>query len=431
MQSVLILLSGRTDYSIYTYWLPFFNPDFTFNLCISSQLSAFSRLLLQYVTPVYILLLLCIILLLTKYTRFSRFLGKHSFLQGLWLLFLISYFNIGTTSFELLNCRSITSAEGEVTQYLLSHDASVTCFAGGHLPAGILAVILVFLFVLPLPLYVYFGMLHSRLKPLTDIYCASYKDNRRWWVMISIARRLLLVLVGVFVQDYSWRHFGLFLSLGLVQVFYVVTWPYKRALDNYFGFFVGWVLLFVGMITQPALYLLVDIRRAISMTVVANTVFIALVLIILEIVLRFYDLTIEEWLVYTGSRFLESVRGWRTPKRLPSDDQELEESTQSNFSTLIPKQSTVDATAYREPLLDSFYGSKSASINSSARDSRSRHSFEITKRWRIRNTNSRNKLDTPVEAEPGVVGVTFVTPENGVEYNESGVASTSYIAPPQ
>ncbi len=432
-QSVLILLSGRTDYSIYTYWLPFFNPDFTFNLCITSQLSAFSRLLLQYVTPVYILLLLGVILVLTKYTRFSQFFGKHSFLQGLWLLFLLSYFNIGTTSFELLNCRSVSSADDTISQYLLSHDASVKCFAGSHLPAGILAVIIVVTFVLPFPVYVYLAMFHSRLKPLTDIYCASYKDNRRWWVIISIARRLLLILVGVFIQDYTLRHFGLFLSLGVLQVFYVATWPYKKSMDNYFGFFIGFVLLFVGMITQPALYLLVDVQRAIGMTVVVHTVFIGLVLVVIEIILRHHDLTFKEGLLITYSKFLECFQKLGMSKSVPSDERELEESVQSNASTFMPKQSTVDATAYREPLLDSFFSSgQNASINSSSiLSSRSRDSFEKTKRWRVsRNTRSA-KLDVTMEAKPGTVGVTFVTPENGTDYNESGVASTSYVVPPQ
>ena len=349
------------------------------------------------------------------------------------MLFLISYFNIGTTSFELLNCRSISSAEGGVSRYLLSHDASVECFSGSHLPAGILASVLVGLFVLPLPLYVYLGMWHSRLKPLTDIYCASYKDTRRWWVVVSIARRLLLVLVGVFVQDYTWRHFGLFLSLGLIQVFYVLTWPYKKALDNYFGFIVGWVLLFVGLISQPALYLLVDISRAISMTAVVNTVFIGLILIVLEVVLQFFDLSIEEWLISIFLSIKNSVQELRMPKMSTRDntETELEESGQSNLSTLMPKMNTIDATTYREPLLDSFYGSQNTSMNSSSRDSRLKDSFEKTRRWRTsyKKTRQSAKLDDTLEALPGVVGVTFVTPENGVVYNESGVAATSYTAP--
>ena len=347
------------------------------------------------------------------------------------MLFLISYFNIGTTSFELLNCRFISSAEGSASEYLLSHDASVKCFSGSHLPVGILASVLVGLFVLPLPLYVYLGMWHSRLKPLTDIYCASYKDTRRWWVVVSIARRLLLVLVGVFIQDYTWRHFGLFLSLGLIQVFYVLTWPYKKALDNYFGFIVGWVLLFVGLISQPALYLLVDISRAISMTAVVNTVFIGLILIVLEVVLQFFDLSIEEWFISIFLSLKNFTQELRMPKRSLRDEQELEESSQSNLSTLMPKQNTIDATTYREPLLDSFYSSQTISMNSSARNSRLRDSFEKTRRWRtsIKKRQSTAKLDDTLEAMPGVVGVTFVTPENGMVYNESGVAATSYTAP--
>ena len=115
LQSVLILLSGRTDYAIFTYYLPFFNPDFTFNLCISPEFTAYGRLLLQLVTPSYILLLLVIVIVLTRYTRLSKLLGKHSFLQGLWLLFIVSYFNISNSALELLHCRATSSTQGTFT----------------------------------------------------------------------------------------------------------------------------------------------------------------------------------------------------------------------------------------------------------------------------------------------------------------------------
>ena len=430
---MLIILSGRTDYALFTYYLPFFNPDFTFNLCISPELTAYGRLLLQLVTPFYMLLLLGLVLVLTKYTRLSKLLGKHSFLQGLWLLFILSYFNISNTALELLHCRVTTSVQGGSTQYLLSHDASVECFSGIHLPAAIVAVLLVVTFIFPMPLYVFIAMYIPRYKPVTDVYCSAYRDKRRWWVVISILRRLVLVLVGVFIQDYVWRHLGLFLCLGLIQVVYVTTWPYKTKVDNYFGFFIGWALLFVGLITQPALYLYIDPSRIISMITVILTILVSVGVITLETVLRFFDLSIGRFAKKLYWQLANCREGLKA-KRSSGDIQELEESTQSNLSTIMPKQGTVDATAYREPLLDSTFISQDGSINRSSRDSRLKDSFEKTRHWGVTKKYRLSKETASMEAMPGGhnrTSVTIVTPEDGSGYLDTGIAATSYIAAPQ
>ena len=71
----MILLSSRTNYEAFQY-LFFFNPDFTFNLCITSSLDGLTRLALQYVTPVYILSLLGLVLLIARIKYISKYVGK-------------------------------------------------------------------------------------------------------------------------------------------------------------------------------------------------------------------------------------------------------------------------------------------------------------------------------------------------------------------
>ena len=71
----MILLSSRTDYEAFQY-LSFFNPNFTFNLCITSSLNGLTRLALQYVTPVYILSLLGLVLLIARIKYISKYVGK-------------------------------------------------------------------------------------------------------------------------------------------------------------------------------------------------------------------------------------------------------------------------------------------------------------------------------------------------------------------
>ena len=369
IQAVYLLLQGRSDYENFKF-LAFFNPNFTFDLCITPDLDNLTKLILQYVTPLYILLLMGVILLMTYFKRISRLLGKHSILQGLWLLFLISYFNIAMATFEILYCRLVgpveVDGEGGDRRYVLVHDASVQCYSGLHLPFAIIAWIIAVFFALPLPGYVLAIMKITKLKPLSDVYCSCYKDSYRWWIFVSLARRLLLVLVGVFTQDYVSRHFDLLVSVLFVLLITVFTTPYKSRLDNFFALFITWMLLLTAVVTQPEVYLRADPLRGVSLFLVVLTIVSSIVLLVLEVVLRklrkksvgeYFRESVHPRLRRSGKK-LKDLGGSLSWKQL--NHHELEESTRSTASTFIPRQSMVDATAYREPLLDSqFYSTES------------------------------------------------------------------------
>ena len=280
-----ILLAGRANYDVFNY-LAFFNPDFTFNLCLTRDLAALGRLGLQYVTPFYILSLLLLLLLLTrvKVRWVAERLGRHSFLKSLWFLILVSYLNISLTTFELLHCRTIGPGGGE-RRRVLDHDASVTCYQGGHLAAAIFAILAVTFVILPFPFYTATLLYFPRFKPFTDAYTFMYRDRWRLWVAWSLFRRLLLVLLGVFVTDFAYRHFSLLLGLLGILVVDVVTWPYRYHTDNLFSILISWLLVVIAILTQPNLYLYVDPSRGPSAALVLLGIVAGLSLAVVERVL--------------------------------------------------------------------------------------------------------------------------------------------------
>ena len=173
------------------------------------------------------------------------------------------------------------------------------------------------------------------------------------------------------------------------------------------------------------------------MVTVILTIAVSLGLVVLETALRFKDLTVGRFTkkLYWGLK--NGLEDLRHPKESSGNIQELEESTQSNLSTVLPKQSTVDATAYREPLLDSTFISQNGSINTYSRDSSSKlkDSFEKTRRWGVTRKYQPPKGTESMEAMPGGhqnrTSVTVVTPEDGSGYLNEGIAATSYIPAPQ
>lgn len=341
-----ILLSGRANYAAFNF-LAFFNPDFTFNVCLTRDLAALGRLGLQYVTPLYILSLLLLLLLLTKVKLrwLSRRLGRHSFLKSLWFLVLISYLNISRTTFELLHCRTIGPSDGERRQ-VLDHDASITCYEDGHLAAAIFAILVAIFIILPFPFYTAILLYFPRFKPFTDTYTFMYRDWRRLWVVWSLFRRLLLVLLGVFVSDFAYRHFSLLLGLLWILVVDVVTWPYRYHADNLFSIFISWLLVIIAIVTQPNLYLYVDPSRGPSGTILLLGIVGGLALAVVERVLwrrgDSVDGVVGRMVMRWRRLWREGLRGRRKREGFPaSGDSDAMATTGS-----LPR--------YRESLLEQF-----------------------------------------------------------------------------
>lgn len=448
IQAIYLLLKGRSDYENFRF-LAFFNPNFTFDLCITPSLDILSKLILQYVTPVYILFLMAAILMLTYFKRISRLLGRHSILQGLWLLFLISYFNIAMATFDLMYCGRVgpveTNGESNARKLVLIQDASVECYKGLHLFFAIIAFAISIFFVVPLPFYVLGMMRITKLKPISDVYCSCYKDDHRWWIFVSLARRLILVMVGVFIQDYVNRHFGLLVAIIFILLVMMTASPYKNGVDNSFSLFVVWMLALTAVVTQPVVYLTGDPRRGFSLFLVVVTILSGLALVVLEAYLQ----RVQKKTVGEFYRKIVRPRLSRSKKQLKNlrsnfsrkshlNQHELEESTRSTTSTFVTKQNVVDASSYREPLLDSqFYSSdelerggtwsgngpsvSSISINGSLRGS--------TEGEKEKSFFSRKKFERepPISEEEGPATAPTVT-EVSTGGTDSGEAShTSYV----
>lgn len=354
-QAVYVIVSSRVGYISFQA-LVIFNLDFTLDLCITSDLDALQRLWLQYVTPLYITILLVAVLCLTKVKGLSKYLGQHSYLQGMWFIVLVSYLNIANSSFEILHCRIIGPYND--LRFVLVYDASVHCWSGVHLPWAIVAVTLVAFLILPFPLYVGIAIRSPKLKPITDVYTSIYKDQRRYWVIYNLLRRLHIVIVGVFISNFILRHFFLLLTTMFSLLVFILTWPYRSFIDNYYGALVSMALVLFAVVTDPHLYQFVDPYRAVSWTIVAVVVASSLLLLSLETVLTLYSrrkkrrrLTMDEFFLNTVApravnwAMTVKSRMWKTKR---ADILELGKSSRT-----ICHIGTGDYTSYREPLLDS------------------------------------------------------------------------------
>lgn len=328
-----------------------FNLDFTFDQCITSSLGALTRLLLQYATPLYIVLLLLIVLATTKIKGVSKYLGNHSILHAVWLLVLVSYLNIANSTFELVHCHHIGPTNRGPRQYVLVYDALVHCWEGAHLIWAIGAIVLAAFFIFPFSLYVWLATLSAKLKPLTDVYTSIYCDTQRNWVVWNLLRRILIVMLSVFVVNFIYRHFSLLVASLFILTVFVSTRPYRYAIDNLYGGVVSGALCLFCVVTQPMTYEYFDPQRIISWCIVSLVIFVGIILLVLEGILRYlkhkeHDYNKDDCMEYLKDKYFMFKDNLKS--RLSKEakySMELSVSTANTPSSVYSQ--------FREPLLDS------------------------------------------------------------------------------
>ena len=114
----------------------------------------------------------------------------------------IAYTTLILVPLQMLQCVDIS---GRLVWWF---DASVSCYEQPFQKAAIFAVAM----LCPLPFVCMIAMQRwsgSDLAPwqqeVARVLSNGYTDKRRWWLGVSLLRRLLLVITFVNVQDLAWR----------------------------------------------------------------------------------------------------------------------------------------------------------------------------------------------------------------------------------
>ena len=357
-----MLLDTREDYKNVQH-LSVFTLDYSFNLCFTSDFDAFDRIFFQFATPFYVLLLLVIIIMLSFLRPFSKYFGRHSYLQAIWLIILISYVDISQATLELLHCRTV----GVKDHYLaLYDDSNIPCYRGKHLPAAFFAITFSALVIAPFPIYVLLLPYWHKAKPITDVYSCVYKDDRRWCVAIGLFKRLVIVILGVFIADYVYRHLAITILASFLVIIDGGLWPYPKLVDNFVQFSCTSGFFLVCVFPYPVLNRTIDPHFIISWVLI--TLVMSITLCRLAYLLRDKGLKLIH--ICCGNRlkmkYLSSIKSMVTSWKITS--------TQASNEILISNTESGNLTVqnynyFREPLLEDSF-------------------IEVT---RITNTNSNSK----------------------------------------
>ena len=192
--------------NILTTFIAWMNLDLGFKTCFYHGMDAYAQTWLQFAFPIFVWSLICLIILLSRYSiMLSKLIGRNP-IAVLTTLLLMSYTKILKIVINVYSSVKIDYPNNRTVAVWLS-DGNVPYLQSKHLLLTVVtSLVLLFLF-LPYTLLLLLGyqLYHfserkclcwlTRLKPLLDSYYAPYKIHTRYWTGFLLLVHCALYIV--------------------------------------------------------------------------------------------------------------------------------------------------------------------------------------------------------------------------------------------
>ena len=217
VNSAIFYPPGTTN--ILTVFIAWINLDLGIETCFYNGMDTYAKTWLQFVFPIYVWLLVCLIIVISHFSqRMTRLLGSNP-IAVLATLFLLSYAKILRTIIAALSV-SYLSYPGNVNVAVWSLDGNIEYLTGKHIPLFLIGLLALLLLFLPYTLFLFLAQwiqtLQAKLewrifswlnKPsvraFLDAYHAPYSNQHRYWTGLLLLTRCILFLIFATVGDDS------------------------------------------------------------------------------------------------------------------------------------------------------------------------------------------------------------------------------------
>ena len=263
----------------------FFNFDFAelddLSFCLSENITALDVLALKYAVSLYALMLVLITVFLIRLCSRFRFakcnFGSYSIMQVISTFIVIVYSKCTLVSFSILFYQNLYHEKTSVVR-VVALQGTMEYFGRSHLPYAIAALLVLFFFILPLPLLLLFYPLSNKvvswlglddnylvrlasrlvpmfkLLPLFDCFQGTFKDNYRFFSGLYFIFRVS-ILSSLFAPGISLVYFIVTMQLIVMLTFHTLAWPYKCKIHNIID-----ALLFANLAIISGLKLLMIVQ---------------------------------------------------------------------------------------------------------------------------------------------------------------------------
>ena len=263
----------------------FFNFDFAelddLSFCLSENITALEVLALKYAVSIYALMLVLTTIFLIRFCsrfRFAKYnCGSYSIMQVISTFIVIVYSKCTYVSFSILFYKNLYHEKTSVVR-VVALQGTMEYFGSSHLPYAIAALLVLFFFILPLPLLLLFYPLSNKvvswlglddnylvrlasrlvplfkLLPLFDCFQGTFKDNYRFFSGLYFIFRVS-ILSSLFAPEISLVYFIVTMQLIVMLTFHTLAWPYKCKIHNIID-----ALLFANLAIISGLKLLMIVQ---------------------------------------------------------------------------------------------------------------------------------------------------------------------------
>ena len=197
-------MSKPSIFSVFIAWL---NLELGLDTCFYNGLDSYSKAWLQFVFPAYLIILLIMVILMSKYSsRFAKLIGKRNPIATLTTVILLSYMKLLRNTKDIFSVAVLRYPDGLQKRWL--PDANIKYLHDKHIPLFLVAAIIVFVgliytallltwqWLLQAPHHKCFGWIrNTRLNLFMEANLAAYNSKHRYWSGL-----LLLIRVALYFE---------------------------------------------------------------------------------------------------------------------------------------------------------------------------------------------------------------------------------------
>ena len=190
-------------------FIAWFNLDLGIETCFFNGLTAYGKMWLQFVFPLYIWSIAGLIIILAKHSdRVAKLMGNNS-VPVLATLFLLSYAKLFRTIISALSFTMLSTTQG--SKVVWSADGNLDYLGPEHAPLFVVAVATLLFLWLPYTLLLFLGQwLHRcscrlitrtmmKIKPFLDVHYGPLNGNHRYWFGALLLVRAVILLISALI----------------------------------------------------------------------------------------------------------------------------------------------------------------------------------------------------------------------------------------
>ena len=228
-------------YSIRPFYIPLalINLGLGFETCFFDGMDEFSKAILQFVFPFYLIALLIIIIIAAHKYNLKvfriRFVARRS-VPVLATIMLFTYSGLINAVIYGLQYAHIYSVNSGTYRVVWLHQPELEYFRGKHIAVGALCLIVTVLYLLPLTIVTVFGDLFricSRnlwYSHFLDVFHGAFRYPFGFWFGTRLLFRIVFITLNIAINNTSVAAYTIFLTTGSIILLQLLMEPFRT--DN-------------------------------------------------------------------------------------------------------------------------------------------------------------------------------------------------------